>query len=257
MTRIETYLDQWLDAFKAVSNTSAFAREVGRSHATFAKTRLGLGPGGFNPTYQLLKDSEPFLMPPNVNALASRNEGSNSHDKAYLPLVGGAELDGGLYAAHRYLEQIRAERRRLRESDIDFGVLGSFVEKASDGDLSVHLATFSNECGASSFDRWDTVAEYRNGRDFTGARIDELGDSALTQCLHEDFEDVVHTGWPQIAALHRRHDWQADGKSPQGRVFLRYMCRLEGVDDRPKILSLRSLQKGRSACQLIQSVFPS
>ena len=256
MTRIERYMEEWVAGLRSVSNTSALARRAGRSHAIFAKAALGLGPGGFNPTYQLLKDSEPFLMAPKISALTHRKAGSNSHDKAYLPLIEGLDLDGALMSAHRYIEQLRSERHRLHEADIDYRVLDGLAQNARGGDVSVHVVSFDPEFGQSRFLRWSAVADYRGGRDFTGARVDELGDDGLTSCLQEDFDDIVETGWPQVTVLHRRHAWQDENASSHGRVFLRYMCRLKGIDDRPKILALRSLQVGAAADQLIQGVFP-
>lgn len=256
MARIDRYMEEWVTAVRGSPNVSALARQCGRSHAIFAKACLGLGVGGFNPTYQLLRDVEPFLdIVPKVTALTHRRAGTNSHDKAYLPLLGGLEFDDAIVATHGYLEQLRAERRRLREEDVDFGYLRSLAEMAKGGDVSAHLVTFDPEFGRSYFSRWDTVADYRGGRDFTGARIAELGDEGLTSCLQEDFEDISETGWPQVSVLHRNHSWQAKDKSSNGRVFLRYMCRLEGVDDRPKILAVRSLQVGAASDQLVKGLF--
>jgi hypothetical protein len=256
MSRIDRYLDDWLDALGREESQGKFAQKIGRSHAVFQKARLGRGQHGFNPTYQLLKDAEPFLniaVKPTLKKV--RNVEGNVHSKAYLSLLSGLNLDDALYSAHSYLEYLRAENHRLREADVDFALLERFSDRAVGGDISVHLVNFDPEFGRSSFAHWDAVADYRNGRDFTGALIAELGDEGLTACLQEDFEDIASTGWPQITALRRHHTWQAETKASDGRSFLRYMCRLEGIDGRPKILAMRSLQVGTSARQLAKSVF--
>lgn len=256
MSRIDRYLDNWLEALEREESLGNFAKKIGRSHAVFQKSRLGRGQHGFNPTYQLLRDAEELLgMNMKPTSRQTRYTDGNVHEKAYLALISGLEMDDALLSAHGYLECLKVEHRRLREADVDFDLIGRFSSLAAGGDISVHLVNYEPGFGRSNFAHWDAVADYREGRDFTGARIEELGDEGLTACLQEDFEDIAATGWPQVTALLRRHSWQNENPGSDGRSFLRYMCRLEGVDGSPKILAIRSLQKGASARQLAKSVF--
>jgi hypothetical protein len=168
--------------------------------------------------------------------------------KAYLR-PGAISVERQFRQLSRYLGQLKKERGAIVDEDINWDVITTIAPNCY-----VHLISVPGDARDAVYERWQILQGHRGSIDCTGQTLTDVNDDGLNQCYPEDINAVSSSGWSQLAAVSRTAIWP-DFDEPQRISVLRYLCRIDGVDGCPKVISAARVQDSDSPFNFIDDLF--